>query len=86
MYAKFISDDKIFEITIEDCSEEMQFIRDYLDFKNAVPLLNWPTDITAASYPDTASIIPTLISSLKITKNQAHRCAEIFKYATFYKT
>lgn len=64
----------------------MQFIRDYLDFQNALPLFNWPKNMTQDNYPDTTPLISTLTQSLKITKNQAHRCAEIFKYATFFKT
>lgn len=81
IYSYLVADACVTEITVEDCSEEMQRLRDTVDVQAALELIPWGQDkVTAECYPKTTDEhVKTLQKKLKITKNQAHRCLELVK-------
>jgi histone acetyltransferase 1 len=81
IYAHFRSDDRVFEITVEDCSEEMQKLRDVVDIQAALQWMPWAhSPVTAQAYPkSSAEDEDVLRKNLKVTRNQANRCLELAK-------
>mmetsp|Transcript_12118 Transcript_12118/g.23038 ORF Transcript_12118/g.23038 Transcript_12118/m.23038 type:complete len:442 (+) Transcript_12118:55-1380(+) len=81
IYNHILGDDRVFQITVEDCSEEMQRLRDVVDVQGALQYISWANSrVTEDNYPmSTVEDTELLQKKLKITKNQASRCLELIK-------
>jgi histone acetyltransferase 1 len=78
VYAEYRADSKIKEITVEDCSEDMQALRDVTDFADVYRCLK---EKLIPPYPEISSqLIKETAQELKLFENQVHRCVELYKY------
>lgn len=81
VYAHFRADKAVFEINVEDCSPEMQHLRDVADLKDLLETRLMPINRCPPGYHLDKQLESTLKTKLKLTSNQLHRAVQLIQYA-----
>jgi len=81
VYAHFRADKAVFEINVEDCSPEMQHLRDVTDLKDLLETRLMPLNRCPPGYVLDKQMEYALKTRLKLTSNQLHRAIQLIQYA-----
>lgn len=74
---RFLADPDVVSITVEDPSEECQYLRDYVDVSNCAKLSGWSKENLLQGF--TPEIEQEVYRELKLCKKQARRVYEILR-------
>lgn len=78
VYAHFRADKSVFEINVEDCSPEMQHLRDVTDLKDVLE-----TGFVSLNTFKLEKSVETMVKrKLKLTSNQINRAIQLLQYAS----
>ncbi|KAE8741956.1 hypothetical protein FOCC_FOCC012516 [Frankliniella occidentalis] len=77
IYNNFKGQDKVLDITVEDPSQDFQYLRDYVDCENMMKLASYQTKQLKDGFSE--EMAQEARSKLKINKRQARRVYEILR-------